>query len=318
MNSYEPIDLNVKNYREPKYISKFALLNLKFENKNTISSEREKSRNQLFNINNNPINNQLALYKKRKRFSNQKNMFMTTIERGISLNKRGSVEIPRTTTKKTYEKYNIQKDFDSFKNNRNNFLALSRQSSNSQLEKNIKQTIIIMRNEIETKKKKFQEKMKNPDNKFISTENVINDLKTNKKFQSRSRLSLPNIEQIKKNNSFEYNEKSQKKIIKRLKTEINYKCQNEGMLKRYSEVIASGDDDSDENSEVINSRDISFSPNSNFLLFFDLLIIIANLYSLIVIPLNIAKDKNILKKESNTQELFKYLNDIIYLFVIDE
>ena len=314
MNSYEPIDLNVKNYREPKYISKFALLNLKFENKNTISSEREKSRNQLFNINNNPINNQLALYKKRKRFSNQKNMFMTTIERGISLNKRGSVEIPRTTTKKTYEKYNIQKDFDSFKNNRNNFLALSRQSSNSQLEKNIKQTIIIMRNEIETKKKKFQEKMKNPDNKFISTENVINDLKTNKKFQSRSRLSLPNIEQIKKNNSFEYNEKSQKKIIKRLKTEINYKCQNEGMLKRYSEVIASGDDDSDENSEVINSRDISFSPNSNFLLFFDLLIIIANLYSLIVIPLNIAKDKNILKKESNTQELFKYLNDIIYLF----
>ena len=86
------------------------------------------------------------------------------------------------------------------------------------------------------------------------------------------------------------------------------------MFKRYSEVIESGDDDSDENSKVINSRDISFSPNSNFILFFDLLIINANLYSLIIIPLSIAKDKNILKKGSNIEELFKYLNDIIYLF----
>ena len=88
------------------------------------------------------------------------------------------------------------------------------------------------------------------------------------------------------------------------------------MFKRYSEVIESGDDDSDENSKVINSRDISFSSNSNFILFlfFDLLIINANLYSLIIIPLSIAKDKNILKKGSNIEELFKYLNDIIYLF----
>ena len=34
-----------------------------------------------------------------------------------------------------------------------------------------------------------------------------------------------------------------------------------------------------ENSNIINSRNISFSPNSNYILFFDILIIIANLYS---------------------------------------
>ena len=246
------------------------------------------------------------------------NIYMTTIDGGISLKKRSSVEISRTKTKKMYEKYNMQKDFDSSKNNKNIFFALSKNSSNSQLEKNIKQTIIIMKNEIENKKKIFQERKKNLANKFISTENIINNLKANNKLQPHIRLPLPNIDNsiIKKNNSFEYNEKSQKKIIKRLKTEINFKAQNEELFKRYSEVIESGDDDSDENSKVINSRDISFSSNSNFILFlfFDLLIINANLYSLIIIPLSIAKDKNILKKGSNIEELFKYLNDIIYLF----
>ena len=59
-----------------------------------------------------------------------------------------------------YEKYNMQKDFDSSKNNKNIFFALSKNSSNSQLEKNIKQTIIIMKNEIENKKKYFKKERK--------------------------------------------------------------------------------------------------------------------------------------------------------------
>ena len=313
MNSYEPFDLNVKNYKEPKNISKQALSNLKIENKNIISSERGRQNIQLTN-NNNPINNQLAFYKKRRRYSVHKNPFMTTIDRGITLNKRSSLELPRTNTKNMIEKYNLQKEDSNKNNNKNNLLSLSKNSSNNQLEKSLKQTIIIMKNEIESKKKIFQEKMKIPESKFISNGNVLNNLDANQKLQARSRLSLPNIDTnfLKKNNSFEYNEKSHKKIIKRLKTEINFKFQNEDMFKRYSEVIES--DDSEENSNIINSRNISFSPNSNYILFFDILIIIANLYSLIVIPLSIAKDKNILKKGSNAEEVFKYLNDIIYLF----
>ena len=88
------------------------------------------------------------------------NIYMTTIDGGISLKKRSSVEISRTKTKKMYEKYNMQKDFDSSKNNKNIFFALSKNSSNSQLEKNIKQTIIIMKNEIENKKKYFKKERK--------------------------------------------------------------------------------------------------------------------------------------------------------------
>ena len=65
MNLYEPIDLNVKNYREPNYFSKIASSNLKFENKNVISSENENQKNLLSN-NNNPIYNQLALNKKKE------------------------------------------------------------------------------------------------------------------------------------------------------------------------------------------------------------------------------------------------------------
>ena len=88
------------------------------------------------------------------------NIYMTTIDGGIILKKRSSVEISRTKTKKMYEKYNMQKDFDSSKNNKNIFFALSKNSSNSQLEKNIKQTIIIMKNEIENKKKYFKKERK--------------------------------------------------------------------------------------------------------------------------------------------------------------
>ena len=88
------------------------------------------------------------------------NIYMTTIDGGIILKKRSSVEISRTKTKKMYEKYNMQKDFDSSKNNKKNFFALSKNSSNSQLEKNIKQTIIIMKNEIENKKKYFKKERK--------------------------------------------------------------------------------------------------------------------------------------------------------------
>ena len=51
------------------------------------------------------------------------NIYMTTIDGGISLKKRSSVEISRTKTKKMYEKYNMQKDFDSSKNNKNIFFA---------------------------------------------------------------------------------------------------------------------------------------------------------------------------------------------------
>ena len=315
MNLYDTMIINVKSNKEIKNISKLVPPNFKIENKNIISSERERQKIQLMS-NNNPINNQLAIYKKRRRYSVHKNLFMTTIDRGISLSKRSSHELPRTNTKKIYEKCNFQKEVSTKNNTKNNLLALSRNSSNSQIEKNLKQTIIIMKNEIETKKKIFHEKMKIPENKFITSENVINNLDENKRLQARSRLSLSNLDNqlLKKNNSFEYNEKSQKKILKRLKTEINFKNQNEDMFKRYSEVIESDDDDSEENSKVINSRNISFSPNSNIILFFDILIIIANLYSLIVIPLNIAKNKNILEKESNVEEIFKYLNDIIYLF----
>ena len=151
MNLYDTMIINVKSNKEIKNTSKLVPLNFKIENKNIISSERERQKIQLMS-NNNPINNQLAIYKKRRRYSVHKNLFMTTIDRGISLSKRSSHELPRTNTKKIYEKCNFQKEVSTKNNTKNNLLALSRNSSNSQIEKNLKQTIIIMKNEIETKK----------------------------------------------------------------------------------------------------------------------------------------------------------------------
>ena len=85
--------------------------------------------------------------------------------------------------------------------------------------------------------------------------------------------------------------KLKKRLIKRIKNKINkalyYKFLNNNYIHDYSE------DDSD-NNEIY--KGISIHPSSNFILAFDLLLIIASLYYDIFIPLIVAKKRDIREK----------------------
>jgi hypothetical protein len=71
------------------------------------------------------------------------------------------------------------------------------------------------------------------------------------------------------------------------------------------------DDESDINE---NYYGFSFFPNSNYILIFDFILIVSNLYTFIIIPLNAARNKNLREKDVLIQEIFHYLIDIIFLF----
>ena len=76
-------------------------------------------------------------------------------------------------------------------------------------------------------------------------------------------------------------------------------------------MIISSDDESKINK---NYNGFSFFPNSNFIFIFDFILIIANLYTFIVIPLNAARNKNLRERGIWIQEVLHYLIDIIFLF----
>ena len=73
----------------------------------------------------------------------------------------------------------------------------------------------------------------------------------------------------------------------------------------------SSDDDTDNNEDL---KGYSFSPNSNFIFIFDLIIIIVNLFSFISIPIDIARNKDIKKLESSIPGKFYYCIDLFYIF----
>ena len=70
------------------------------------------------------------------------------------------------------------------------------------------------------------------------------------------------------------------------------------------------DVDSDNNE---NLNGFAILPTSNFIFIFDFLLIIANLYTFIFLPLTIAHNEDIRNKESIIKEIIHYLIDLIYL-----
>ena len=75
---------------------------------------------------------------------------------------------------------------------------------------------------------------------------------------------------------------------------------------------SSNDEDSDLNNE--NYKGFAFLPNSKILFFFDLFLIIADLYTFLVIPLSVAQNKDIREKSSLFKEIIHYFIDLIFLF----
>ena len=284
-------------------------------------SPRKKKLNQLsdnsFFINRKKISNKFRNRKARYSFYNKK-IYISSVERqSPKASKRKSLEILPTKTKHFYKRYSLEKK--SFYNNNYNSNCNKRANNNNihlldqSMENNLRKTLIIMKTEFE-KKMKIDENKKTPKkyNKLCSSPD-LNKLINVKKINGRLSLCPIIDKQIikKRNNSFDFSEKFSQKLRKRIRNDINEKIINENMLKRIDEVVES--DSENENLKVKN-KNLSFSPNSTFIFIFDLLLIISNIFSFIFIPLNIARNENIINKESYLIEIIKYLNDIIYLF----
>ena len=310
--------LNINNYKLNSSISKIK------ENKRKMSiTPRQKKHNQLIKKNSSSIQNESPVYKNKiipnrkiSRYSIHKRSQISNIEHSSSASKRNSCELFQIKTKKFYQRYSLGKGSGT-NSNSNHIINNNIQYDNSflQIGNNLKKTIIIMKNKIQKekiKKKNSSKKIRNS----CSNRNLHN-LKGLKKIRGRISLyPLKNEDNlIRKNKTFVLSEQSHKQLRKRIKNYINEEIKNEKILKRINDVIESDDSENDENKgKRENMKNISFSPNSNFIFIFDLLLIISNLYSIIFIPLSIAKNENILKKESNFIEIIKYLNDLIYLF----
>ena len=243
--------------------------------------------------------------------------------------KRKSLGLLQTNTQLFFDKYDMDNNT-SYKlpkkqssNNENNNYSVEKLDS---IEKNIKNAINNMKKEIEKKDKdmristtilpkitrktmiscnnlklsNLKRKTKKPKNKLqISFNDGINTNDID--------FSFKTLNTIRRSKSFNLNEEAKKRILKIMKQKI-YKNH---LLDDELNVTQNEDEDK---SDIESTQGFSIDPNSNFIFVFDLLLIFANFFSFIFIPLAIANNKDIREKDHVIKEIINYSIDIIFLF----
>ena len=189
------------------------------------------------------------------------------------------------------------------------------------LEKNIKNAIHNMKKEIENKvgDSQIQDNITliNKMGKY-----TINPVNKNNKSPKKSLKNpflfkfSPNALDLcckqdtikKRRSSVEINQMTKQKLFKRIKNKIH----KDLYFKSINDISNENslDEDSENNEKYKGS---GFHPDSKFILIFDLLLIIANLYYFIYIPVKVANIKTLLAKESIIKEITNYFIDIIFL-----
>ena len=313
---------NSINSTKIKDLNNFIIQNNK--NKNNINSNHIINTKQKKSLDNNPLN--------LRKIISDKISYNNPINNKINYNngndpQRHSMEIFQTKTKKFFEKHNINKknglDYRISFNYPKNTPTIKRLNS---IENNIKKAINNMRIQIENNGKESQ----------ITTD-ILGKLK-------KSRLSSPNLNIVflKKKEKKKKGKNLQKSLIEEIHvSDIDSSFQKESFIHRaksydlseYSKkkllinlkhkiyknnfnnkinTISDKNDDSDSNNDSL--KGFSFHPNSYYIFIFDLLLIFANLFSFIFIPLNLASNKFIREKEHIIKKIINYSIDIIFLF----
>ena len=249
------------------------------------------------------------------------------IEYNNEKTKRHSLELGLAKTNKFYQKYNLKKNGDISMNEKESAGNYIKPIKLNIIENNIKNVLNNMRLEIEKKQAKLSSRESNiiPDiskNKLTSSPNLkfcfINKrVKISKKKNLQTSLlmqkatledlSFKKISKKKRNRSFDYSENFKKRLIKKLKNEI---------IKKYNEKISnknnnSVDEDDTDNNEIYKGK--SFLPTSKYILIFDLLLIISDLYTFVFVPLRVAQNNDIREKEPIIKEIIHYIIDVVFL-----
>ena len=233
--------------------------------------------------------------------------------------KRNSVDLAQRNTIKYYKNFSIKTKRESLFKNKKPYQEIKISSINA-LENNIKNVINDIRVKIEKKNKLLKRNNTLAPTK-IDDSNIIvirhnNNKSPNRKKSQRRSVGIDEIQSSKnvfdkiivkkRHYSYDFNERSKIKLMKNIQKKI---------FKKYKKKISifsdkSSEDDSDNDYSLIG---ISFDPNSSFIYFFDLILIIAELYYFIFLPLNAARNKDIRQKESIILEICYYLVDLIFL-----
>ena len=241
-------------------------------------------------------------------------------------NSRRSQELHLIKTNKFYQKYNAQNNID---------VMLNRSSVQlKNIQKDIKKVIHNMKKEIQKKEEgairvnslqtNTSKLTSSPNLKFFFTLNKIKSIKNKKSKKGKKfeylKGSLVTKEKFvlndnsfkkemkkKRNNSFDYNGQLKKKIIKRIRDKIYKKYKNNSTLKNKNDSL------SDETDNINNYRGHSIPPTNTFIFIFDFLLIIANLYTFIIIPLSVAQNHDIREKGQLATEIIQYTIDLLYL-----
>jgi len=262
-------------------------------------------------------------------------------------NKRSSFQLPATNNYKIFEKYNMNEEINSKKElqktrisfikkkdnktikntkktSKTNFdsTKLNRITSVNKLEHNIKNVLNYMKLKIAERKSRYSRNsannIMNLDKNKLS-ENPEHKSKKKLKYKNKSfiskkekRISLIQNDIIKKSKSFRFSEESKRKTLRRIIFKISKKNHNIGSIKyKRSNIIEHYS--LDEETNLHHYLGFSLSPESNFIFLFDIMIIFANLYSFIFIPLRIAKNKDVRGPNTLIDAIIKFFVDFIYI-----
>ena len=251
-----------------------------------------------------------------------------------------SIEMMETKTKKFFKMYSLE-DKEKIKtllNNNYNDILIEPFLNNpiSELENNIKKVLNNMRLEIEKQKdisvsdlidtniiphKEKKKLSSTPDSKFAfkkkkcyikskSTKSFIPNTINNKIYIDLGN-SLLKKNSLKRSQSLEFSYLMKKRLYKRMKVKLNKKSIYDKFGQ--TEII---EEYSDENINTEDSNGFSFHPNSTYIFIFEIIIIFANLYSFIFIPIRIAKNEDIRGSNTLFDKMMIYLIDIIYFLDI--
>ena len=254
--------------------------------------------------------------------------------------RRKSIEMMESKTKKFFKMYSLE-DKEKIKsllndNYNDNLIEPILNNPMSELENNIKKVLNNMRLEIEKQNDIFASDLIDTNiiphkekNKLSSTPDlklVFKKKKSNIKskgtktfipiiFKSKKYFglenSLLNKITLKRSHSLEFSDLLKKRIYKRMKIKLNKKSIYDKFGQ--TEIIEEYSD------ERINTEDLngfSFHPNSTYIFIFEIIIIFANLYSFIFIPLRIAKNEDMRGSNTLFDEIIIYLIDVIYFMDI--
>ena len=270
--------------------------------------------------------------------SSKKSSFLNTINnKMINYNDNNYEKKPHdilnSKTQKLFKRYTLMNNKDNLiknKKSRNSVNIMNRSSISDLniIENNIKSIIRKMKNEIEKKVKKpeisnsvtpqiINNKLcSSPNLEIYFTKKIVNKSKRKKMRGSllieechitEFSKSVDKKYNIKRSHTFNYSKQAKKKIFKKIK-KIKLKNYSTKYINTLKNNSFDNDSDYDEN-----YKGFAILPTSNFIFTFDLLLIIANLYTFIFFPLNFAHNRDIRNKESIIKEIIHYIIDLIYI-----